>query len=129
MSRRCCGKLKTLHLFRIEDKIMLKLNNLALCALALLPIALTAQTRVPSTAQTQTANDHRSDEAAIEQVMKQYHAAIVAHDGTTLSGLFLPDANLWLNVLTDSAYGQCTGAAQVKLVESFGSPLPLYLAA
>ena len=53
---------------------MLKLNNLALCALALLPIALTAQTRVPSTAQTQTANAHRSDEAAIEQVMKQYHA-------------------------------------------------------
>lgn len=85
---------------------MLKLNNLALCALALLPIALTAQTRVPSTAQTQTANDHRADEAAIEQVMKQYHAAILAHDGTALSGLFLPDANLWLNVLTDSAYAQ-----------------------
>ena len=25
-------------------------------------------------------------------------------DGTALSTLFLPDANLWLNVLTDSAY-------------------------
>ena len=89
---------------------MLKLNNLALCALALLPIALTAQTPVTSAAQTQTANGHRADEAAIEQVMKQYHAAILAHDGTTLSGLFLPDANLWLNVLTDSAYAR----AQVK---------------
>lgn len=38
--------------------------------------------------------------------MKQYHAAILAHDGTALSGLFLPDANLWLNVLTDSVYAR-----------------------
>jgi ketosteroid isomerase-like protein len=85
---------------------MLKLNNLALCALALLPIALTAQTPVTPAAQTQIANDHRTDETAIEQVMKQYHAAILAHDGTALSGLFLPDANLWLNVLTDSAFAR-----------------------
>jgi len=85
---------------------MLKLNNLALCALALLPIALTAQTPVTSAVQTETANDHPADKAAIEQVMKQYHAAILAHDGTTLSGLFLPDANLWLSVLTDSAYAR-----------------------
>ena len=83
---------------------MLKLNKLALCALALLPIALTAQTPVPSAAQTQTANDRQAEGTAIEQVVKRYHAAILAHDGTTLSGLFLPDANLWLNVLTDSAY-------------------------
>ena len=91
-----------------KHKIMLKLNNLALCALALLPIALIAQAPVPvpSTAHTQTANDHRAEEAAIEQVMKDYHAAILAHDGTTLSGLFLPDATLWLNVLTDSAYAR-----------------------
>jgi ketosteroid isomerase-like protein len=85
---------------------MLKLNNLALCAIALLPIALTAQTPAPSAAQTQTVNAHHADETAIEQVMKQYHAAILAHDGTALSGLFLPDANLWLNVLSDSAYAR-----------------------
>ena len=85
---------------------MLKLNHLALCVLVLLPMALTAQTSEPSAAQIQTASDHDADETAIEQVMKQYHAAILAHDGTALSGLFLPDANLWLNVLTDSAYAQ-----------------------
>jgi ketosteroid isomerase-like protein len=105
MSRRWCGKLKPLHLFRIEDKIMLKLNNLALCALALLPIALTAQTQVPSAVQIKNTNAHHA-ETAIKQVMKQYHAAVLAHDGTALSGLFLPDANLWLNVLTDSAYAR-----------------------
>ena len=85
---------------------MPKLNNLALCALALLPITLTAQTLVTSATQAQTANDHHADETAIEQVMEQYHAAILAHDGTALSGLFLPDANLWLNVFTDSAYAR-----------------------
>ena len=83
---------------------MLKLKNIALCALALLPIATVAQAPAPSTAQTEAVNDHRADQAAIEQVMKQYHAAILAHDGTALSSLFLPDANLWLKVLTDSAY-------------------------
>lgn len=36
--------------------------------------------------------------------MKEFHDAVVAHDGATLSSLFLPDANIWLNVLTDSAY-------------------------
>jgi ketosteroid isomerase-like protein len=83
---------------------MLRLNNFVLCALALLPIAAIAQ--ASSTAQTEAVNDHRADHAAIEQVMNQYHAAIRAHDGTALSSLFLPDANLWLNVLTDSAYAR-----------------------
>ncbi|HEY2467580.1 MAG TPA: nuclear transport factor 2 family protein [Terracidiphilus sp.] len=83
---------------------MMRLNHLALCVLALLPMAAIAQ--ASSTAQTEAVNDHRADQAAIEQVMRQYHAAILAHDGTTLSGLFLPDPNLWLNVLTDSAYAR-----------------------
>jgi ketosteroid isomerase-like protein len=101
---------------------MLQLKNLALCAFALLPIGLTAQTPSPSAAQTQTANDHHADETAIEQVMKQYHAAILAHDGTALSGLFLPDANLWLNVLTDSAYSRAqakSATAQKVRVSSY----------
>jgi ketosteroid isomerase-like protein len=85
---------------------MLKLNNLALYALALSPIMLTAQRQAPSAAQTQTAADHHADETAIEQVMKDYHTAILARNGTALAGLFLPDANLWLNVLTDSAYAR-----------------------
>ena len=101
---------------------MLKLNNLALCALAFLPIVLTAQTPVTSSTQTQTAIDHRADKAAIEQAMKQYHVAILGHDGTTLSGLFLPDANLWLNVLTDSAYAQAqakSATAQKVRISSY----------
>ena len=85
---------------------MLKFNHFALCALALLPMAAIAQTQSPLTAQTKTGNDRRADQVAIEQVMQQYHAAILSHDGTALAGLFLPNANLWLNVLTDSAYAR-----------------------
>jgi hypothetical protein len=85
---------------------MLKMKSLALGAFALLPIATIAQAPAPSTAQIEAVNDHRAEQGAIEQVMKQYHSAILAHDGTALSGLFLPDANLWLNVLTDSAYAR-----------------------
>jgi ketosteroid isomerase-like protein len=84
---------------------MLELRNLALCALALLPMASIAQTPPPAV-QTEITSDHQAERAAIEQVMKQYHAAILDHDGTALSGLFLPDASLWLNVLTDSAYAR-----------------------
>ena len=84
----------------------MKLTDFAFCFVSLLPITLTAKTQAASAAQTQTTNDRHADETAIEEVMKQYHAAILAHDGTALAGLFLPDANLWLNVLTDSAYSR-----------------------
>lgn len=83
------------------------MNSLVLFAFVLSPIALTAaQTPAPSAAQTLSASDHRADETAIEQVMKRYHTAILAHDGNALATLFLPDANLWLNVLKDSAYAR-----------------------
>lgn len=101
---------------------MLKLNSLALCALVLLPMAAIAQTQTPPTPQVETANDHQTEQAAVEQVIKRYHAAILAHDGAALSGLFLPDANLWLNVLTDSAYARAQAkspAAQKVRVSNY----------
>lgn len=85
---------------------MLKLNGFALFVLTLLPMAGIAQTSSASTAQAEVGNEHHAQVAGIEQVMKQYHTAILAHDGAALSALFMPDANLWLNVLTDSAYAR-----------------------
>ena len=85
---------------------MLKLSNLALFALALLPMAAIAQMETPAMAKTGTANEHNAQVAAIEQVMKQYHEAVVTHNGAALSALFLPDANIWLNVLTNSTYNR-----------------------
>jgi ketosteroid isomerase-like protein len=95
---------------------MLKLNNLALCALALLPMAAVAQTSSPSMARTEAANEQHAEEAAIEQVMKQFHDAVVTHDGASLSSLFLPDANIWLNVLTDDAYARAQAKAATPKV-------------
>lgn len=85
---------------------MLKLKNLALYTLVLLPMASIAQEPAASAAQMDAVSDHSADKVAIQQVMNRYHAAIQSHDGAAFSSLFLPDANLWLNVLTDSAYSK-----------------------
>jgi hypothetical protein len=45
-----------------------------------------------------------ADVAAIRQVVQQFQAAIVAHDGMTLGGLFLQDHDSWLSVLDDATY-------------------------
>jgi hypothetical protein len=97
---------------------MPKMSNLALCALVLLPMAAIAQTPMPS-AHTGTANEHYAEEAAIEHVMKQFHDAVVSHDGAALSGLFLPDASIWLNVLTDTAYDRAQPKTQKVRVSSY----------
>jgi hypothetical protein len=90
---------------------MLKLGSFALCALVLLPLAAIAQTPTISLAHTDTVDEHRAEEAAIEHVMTQFHDAVVAHDGAALSRLFLPDGNIWLNVLTDAAYDRAQAGA------------------
>ena len=96
---------------------MLKLSGLALFVLTLPPMAGIAQTPRASTAQAEIANEHHAQVAAIEQVMMQYHEAVVSHNGAALSALFLPDANIWLSVLTDSAYdrAQAKGAKDPKV--------------
>jgi ketosteroid isomerase-like protein len=71
-------------------------------------MAAVAQAPIPSTGQIERANEHNAQVAAIEQVMKQYHEAVVTHNGAALSALFLPDANIWLNVLTNSTYDRET---------------------
>jgi len=45
-----------------------------------------------------------ADVAGIRQVVEQFQAAIIAHDGKTLGGLFLQDHNSWLSVFDDATY-------------------------
>jgi hypothetical protein len=42
--------------------------------------------------------DHDADVKAINQVVDSFKAAIIAHDGATLGGLFLQDHDSWLSV-------------------------------
>jgi hypothetical protein len=41
---------------------------------------------------------HEADVAAINKVVEQFKAAIIAHDGKTLGSLFLQDHDSWLSV-------------------------------
>lgn len=45
-----------------------------------------------------------SDTVNVQHVIDAYHEAVLAHDGTRLAHLFLPQGGMWLNVLSDDAY-------------------------
>jgi hypothetical protein len=75
----------------------------AIAAMAVASLALRAQETKSLDVPASNAAGH-SDRSDIEQVMNSFHEALISHDGARLSNLFLPDASLWLNVLTDQAY-------------------------
>ena len=47
-----------------------------------------------------------SDTADVQHVIDAYHAAVLAHDGSRLASLFLPQGSTWINVLSDGAYAR-----------------------
>jgi hypothetical protein len=50
------------------------------------------------------ADTHEADVAAIRQVVEQFKAAIIAHDGKTLGSLFQQDHDSWLSVADDQTW-------------------------
>jgi hypothetical protein len=65
-----------------------------------------AQKPNPHVTDVRSTRDVQREKEAIRRVMDQFHSDIVTHHGEELSGLFLPEATIWLNELTDSAYEQ-----------------------
>ncbi len=49
-------------------------------------------------------NPHAADVAAINRVVEQFKAAIIAHDGKALGSLFLQDHDSWLSVADASIW-------------------------
>jgi hypothetical protein len=47
---------------------------------------------------------HAADVAAINQIVEQFKAAIIAHDGKTLGSLFLQDHDSWLAVADEATW-------------------------
>lgn len=47
-----------------------------------------------------------ADVAAIQQIVEQFKAAIIAHDGKALSALFLQDHDSWLSVADDATWAK-----------------------
>lgn len=52
------------------------------------------------------AADRSADVAAINAVVEQFKAAIIARDGKTLGGLFLQDHDSWLSVADDTVWAK-----------------------
>ncbi|RZA25714.1 MAG: hypothetical protein EOP92_43055, partial [Lysobacteraceae bacterium] len=53
-----------------------------------------------------TTGARAADVAAIQSVVEQFKAAIIARDGKTLGSLFLPDHNSWLSVADDAVWAK-----------------------
>ena len=47
---------------------------------------------------------HEADVAAIQKIVEQFKAAIIAHDGKTLGSLFLQDHDSWLSVADEQTW-------------------------
>ena len=62
-----------------------------------------AQSSSPNGIQIATSNV-AADTVDVQHVIAAYHEAVVAHDGTRLASLFLPQGGMWLNVLSDEAF-------------------------
>ena len=60
-----------------------------------------------------------SDTIDVQHVIDSYHEAVLAHDGSRLSRLFLSQGGMWLNVLSDDAFAQVRAktpnAAKVRI--------------
>lgn len=52
------------------------------------------------------AGAHAADVAAIQKVVEQFKAAIIARDGKTLGKLFLQDHDSWLSVADDAIWAK-----------------------
>jgi hypothetical protein len=70
--------------------------------LATLALAITLC--LSATAHGADAPSHHADVAAIDKVVEQFKAAIIAHDGKTLDSLFLQGHDSWLVVADDKTW-------------------------
>jgi hypothetical protein len=52
-----------------------------------------------------------SDTVDVQHVIDAYHEAVLAHDGTRLANLFIPQGSVSVNVLSDDAYARAKAKA------------------
>jgi hypothetical protein len=73
-----------------------------------IPLSVAAVAQNTSTAEVRStvAVGSPSDTVDVQHVIDSYHEAVLAHDGSRLSSLFLPQGSMWLNVLSDDAFAQ-----------------------
>jgi hypothetical protein len=74
--------------------------------LATLALAATLCLSALARAAAAEAPNHDADVAAINRVVEQFKAAIIAHDGKRIDSLFLQDHDSWLVVADDKAWAE-----------------------
>jgi hypothetical protein len=65
-----------------------------------------AQSPFPVQTNKDVPNRATSDTVDVQHVIDAYHEAVLAHDGSRLARLFIPQGGMWLNVLSDEAYAR-----------------------
>lgn len=78
----------------------MKVTMRALVSALIASLALAGHARAAET----DALQHKADVAAINQVVEQFKAAIIAHDGDALGKLFLQDHGSWLSVADEATF-------------------------
>ena len=80
--------------------------GLALALTTLIGPASFAQDTIPADVNRVASSKLASDTVDVQHVIDSYHEAVVNHDGSRLSQLFIPQGSTWLNVLSDDAYAR-----------------------
>ena len=65
-----------------------------------------AQSPLPTESNKGVTASIASDTVDVQHVIDAYHEAVLAHDGSRLANLFIPQGSMWLNVLSDDAYAR-----------------------
>src|ERR1700733_1091109 len=65
-----------------------------------------AQSPLPAENDKAVPDSTASDTVDVQHVIDAYHEAVLAHDGSRLAQLFIPQGGMWLNVLSDDAYAR-----------------------
>lgn len=73
-----------------------------------IPLTVASMAQSPSQADNNRAPsaEFAQDTIDVQHVIDAYHEAVLAHDGSRLANLFLPQGGMWLNVLSDQAYAR-----------------------
>jgi ketosteroid isomerase-like protein len=82
------------------------IRNLLFAFTILICDASFAQSPLPAESNTAVPASTASDTVDVQHVIDAYHEAVLAHDGSRLARLFIPQGGMWLNVLSDEAYAR-----------------------
>ena len=82
------------------------IGNLIFTSTILVGISSFAQSPSPAASNKTITPNIASDTVDVQHVIDAYHEAVLAHDGTRLASLFIPQGSTWLNVLSDGAYAR-----------------------